>query len=113
MGALRGNRFLAAVAVSVLVLGTAAAQTSSVEESKRKIKSKVNPQYSELARSMHLSGKVKIELVIAPDGRVKSSRAIGGHPLLVQSCLDAVKDWRFEESREETTQIFEFEFKQQ
>jgi TonB family protein len=113
MGAFRGNRFLAAVAVSALVVGTAAAQTSSVEESKRKIKSKVNPQYSELARSMHLSGKVKIELVIAPDGRVKSSRAIGGHPLLVQACLDAVKDWRFEESREETTQIFEFEFKQQ
>jgi hypothetical protein len=33
--------------------------------------------------------------------------------LLVQSCLDVVKDWRFEEGKEETTQIIEFEFKQQ
>jgi TonB family protein len=113
MGASRGRRFLAAVAISFLVLGTASAQQSSIEDSKRKIKYKINPQYTELARKMSISGKVKIELVIAPDGHVKSSRAIGGHPLLVQSCLDAVKDWRFEEAREETTQIIEFDFKQQ
>jgi TonB family protein len=111
MGFLRGRRLFAAVAVSVLAVGAVAAQQSTVEDSKRKVKFKVNPQYSDLAKTMHLSGKVKIELTIAPDGRVKSSRAIGGHPLLVQSCLDAVKDWRFEEAREETTQIIEFDFK--
>jgi hypothetical protein len=43
---------------------------------------------------------------------VKSSRAVGGHPLLVQSCQEAVKDWRFEPGPEETTQIVEFDFKQ-
>jgi len=62
---------------------------------------------------MNLSGKVKIELVIAPDGHVKTARAVGGHPLLVQSCLDVVKDWKFEAAPEETTQIVEFEFKNQ
>ena len=61
---------------------------------------------------MSHSGKVKIELAIAADGHVKSSRAVGGHPLLVQSCLDAVKDWKFEAGPEETTQIIEFDFKQ-
>jgi TonB family protein len=111
MASSRGKWFLAAVAVSVLAMGAVAAQQSTIEDSKRKVKFKVNPQFSDLARTMHLSGKVKIELTIAPDGRVKSSRAIGGHPLLVQSCLDAVKDWRFEEAREETTQIIEFDFK--
>jgi TonB family protein len=101
------------------VLGTAALaaaivsaqQTSAGDESKRKIKFRTNPQFSELARRMNLSGRVKIEVVIAPDGRVKSSRAIGGHPILIQSCLDAVKDWKFEASLEETTQIIEFDFK--
>ncbi len=111
MASSRGRRLFAAVAVSVLAVGAVAAQQSTIEDSKRKVKFKVSPQYSDLARTMHLSGKVKIELTIAPDGRVKSSRAIGGHPLLVQSCLDAVKDWRFEETREETTQIIEFDFK--
>ena len=51
--------------------------------------------------------------MIAPDGRVRSARAIGGHPVLVQTCLDAVKDWKYEPAGEETTQIVEFEFKRQ
>jgi TonB family protein len=61
---------------------------------------------------MGLSGKVRIEVTIAPDGRVKSARALGGHPLLVQACLEAVKEWRYETAPEETTQVVEFEFKQ-
>jgi TonB family protein len=112
MDSVWGKRLLAAVAVAFLIAGMASGQTSSIEDSKRKIKFKTNPQYSDLARRMSLSGKVKIELVIAPDGHVKSSRAVGGHPLLVQSCIDAVKDWKFEPAPEETTQIIEFEFKQ-
>jgi TonB family protein len=112
MGALRGSRFLAAVGMMLLIAGLSWSQQSSVEDSKRRVKFKTNPQFSDLARRMNLSGKVKIELVIAPDGHVKSSRAVGGHPVLVQSCLDAVKDWKFESSPEETTQIIEFEFKQ-
>ena len=44
---------------------------------------------------MSVSGKVKIEVIITPDGHVKSTRVIGGHPLLVQSCQDAVKEWKF------------------
>jgi TonB family protein len=112
MGALRGSRFLAAMGIMLLIAGLSWSQQSSVEDSKRRVKFKTNPQFSDLARRMNLSGKVKIELVIAPDGHVKSSRAVGGHPVLVQSCLDAVKDWRFESSPEETTQIIEFEFKQ-
>jgi TonB family protein len=111
MGVSWGNKFVAAVGLSLLALAAASAQSSSIEDSKRKIKFKTNPQYSELARRMNLTGRVKIELVIAPDGHVKSSRAVGGHPLLVQSCLEAVKDWRFEPAPDETTQIIEFEFK--
>jgi len=91
----------------------ALAQQSSAEEGKRKIKTKVNPQLSDLARKMNVSGKVKIEVVIANDGHVKSSKAIGGHPLLVQACVDALRDWKFEAAPEETTQVIEFDFKAQ
>jgi len=59
---------------------------------------------------MNVNGKVKIEVVIAPDGRVKSTRVVGGHPLLVQTCQDALKEWKFVPASEETTQIVEFEF---
>jgi TonB family protein len=100
-----------ASAASGLLLGACAfAQTGSTDEGKRKVKSKVAPAYPELARRMNIAGKVKIEVVISPDGHVKSSRAIGGHPLLVQACQDAVKEWKFMPAPEESTQVVEFDF---
>jgi len=113
MGTSWGNRVIGVLMAMALTAGLAGAQASSIDDSKRKIKFKTNPQYTEIARRMSLAGKVKIELVIAPDGHVKTARPVGGHPVLVQSCLDAVKDWKFETSPEETTQMIEFEFKAQ
>jgi TonB family protein len=86
------------------------AQSGSTDESRRKVKTKTAPIYPELAKRMNVAGKVKIEVVITPDGRVKSTRVVGGHPLLVQACQDAVKEWKFVAAPEETTQVVEFEF---
>ncbi len=86
------------------------AQSGTTDESKRKVKTKTAPAYPELAKRMNVSGKVKIEVVITPDGHVKSTRVVGGHPLLVQACQDAVKEWKFVAAPEETTQVVEFEF---
>ena len=112
MRSMWGKRLILAAAAGLLAISVSTAQQATVEEGKRKVKSRTNPQYSDLARRMGLNGRVKIEIVIAPDGHVKSSRAVGGHPVLVQSCLDAVKDWKYEPAPEETTQIVEFDFKQ-
>jgi len=106
------RKILAAAAAGLLVLSLAGAQAVN-DEGKRKLKSKSVVTYPEIARRMSISGKVKIEVVIAPDGRVRNARAIGGHPILVQSCLEALKDWRYEPAGEETTQIVEFDFKGQ
>jgi TonB family protein len=92
------------------VLGASALAQSASEEGKRKVKTKVAPSYPQLARRMNVTGRVKIEVIITPDGRVKSTRAVGGHPLLVQACVDAVKEWKFVAAPEETTQVVEFEF---
>ncbi len=86
------------------------AQTGSTDESKRKVRTKTAPIYPDLAKRMNVGGKVKIEIVITPDGHVKSTRVVGGHPLLVQACQDAVKEWKFMPAPEETTQVVEFEF---
>lgn len=107
----RWLRAALATAAAIIYLGTLGfAQNSSTDEGKRKVKSRVAPVYPELAKRMNVVGKVKIEVVITPDGRVKSTRVVGGHPLLVQACQDAVRDWKFVPSSDETTQIVEFEF---
>ena len=103
---------LAVATTAALVFSGASgfAQSGSTDESKRKVKTKTAPLYPELARRMNVGGKVKIEVVITPEGRVKSTRVVGGHPLLVQACQDAVKEWKFVPAPEETTQVVEFEF---
>jgi TonB family protein len=101
---------VAATAALVFSGASGLAQSATTDETKRKIKTKTTPVYPELARRMNVSGKVKIEVVVTPDGRVKSTRVVGGHPLLVQACQDAVKEWKFVPAPEETTQVVEFEF---
>jgi TonB family protein len=104
------RKVLLGVALSSMLGTWALAQQSSSEEGKRKVKTKVAPAYPELAKRMNVTGRVKIEVIITPDGRVKSTRALGGHPLLVQSCVEAVKEWKFVPAPEETTQVVEFDF---
>jgi len=105
----RWTRFALSAGAAALLAYSCAAQANTAD-SKRLVKSKTTPVYPELARRMNVSGKVKIEVIITPDGHVRSSRVIGGHPLLVQTCQDAVKEWKFFPAPEETTQIIEFEF---
>ena len=76
----------------------------------RKVKSRVTPAYPEIARKMGLTGTVKIQLVVAPNGAVKETKVIGGHPILVTAAVDAVKKWRFETASAESTGTVEFRF---
>ena len=101
---------LTAATVSIFLGTVGFAQTGTTEEGKRKVKTRVAPVYPELAKRMNVTGKVKIEVIISPEGHVKSTRVLGGHPLLVQASQDAVKEWRFTPSNEETTQVVEFDF---
>jgi TonB family protein len=97
--------------VAVSLAGAAAfAQTDTTSEVGRKVKIKVAPTYPELARHMNIGGKVKLQVVISQDGRVTAATAIGGHPILVKACDEAVRKWKFQSAAEETTQIIEFEF---
>jgi TonB family protein len=80
------------------------------EEIVRRAKSKVQPMYPELARRMNISGIVKIEVVVAPNGSVKDARIVGGHPVLANAALDAARKWRFEPAASESSGVIDFEF---
>jgi outer membrane biosynthesis protein TonB len=57
-------------------------------ENHRKIMDRVVPVYPALARKMSISGSVKIEAVVAPNGTVKSAGILGGHPVLAQAARE-------------------------
>jgi TonB family protein len=84
-----------------------------MEELSRKAKTKVAPLYPDIARRMSITGTVKLSVVVAPNGTVKSSKPVGGHPVLVNAAMDAIKQWRFESGPTESTGIVEFRFQPQ
>jgi protein TonB len=56
---------------------------------------RVIPIYPPLARSMRISGTVKLQGIIAADGTVRELQVLSGHPLLVKAALDAVRQWTY------------------
>jgi TonB family protein len=106
----RWARIAASLLTFAIFASLSFSQTAATDEGKRKVKSKTAPVYPELARHMSVAGKVKIEVIITPDGHVRSTRVLGGHPLLVQACQDSLKEWKFFPAAEETTQIVECDF---
>jgi TonB family protein len=68
------------------------------------------PQYPALARSMNLYGTVKLEATVAPNGSVKAVDIKGGNPLLAQAAQFTVREWKWEKTERETTEIVEVRF---
>ena len=86
---LRSPRLLLAGGL-VLCVGSALAATTH-----RAIVSRVTPAYPELARRMHVTGKVVLLVSIDADGKVSSTKVESGHALLAPAAQDAVSHWRF------------------
>jgi TonB family protein len=84
--------------------------TTAPAQEGRKLISQPAPAYPEVAKHARLSGTVKVEVLIAPDGTVKNVRVIGGHPLFVDATLEALKKWKYAPSNAEVTAALEFNF---
>lgn len=98
------------LALAIAAAGMLPMPQASANEDGRKVVHRVTPVYPEVARRMRLSGQVRLEVVVAPDGKVKSVKTLGGHPLLVSAAEDAVKRWQFEPGSE-TKELRTFNFK--
>lgn len=105
-------RALQRFAVGLLISGCVALSAGPTwgQEIIRKLKSKTSPVYPDLARRMSITGVVRVQITVATNGSVKDAKLVGGHPVLANAALDAVKKWRYEASKEETTGIVEFRF---
>jgi TonB family protein len=106
-----GAGLLAALATTIVLPPVPAfAQEDAVS---RKIRVRVNPTYPEIARRMSITGRVKLAVVIAANGNVKETKVIGGHPILVNAAMDAVKRWKYEPSSNESSGTVEITFETQ
>ena len=111
---MRRSVLITTVALIAFTASLASPQNGSAgANSDRKVSSRVSPTYPELAKKMHIHGAVRVEAVVRPNGSVKSTRVLGGNPVLVDAALEAVAKWKFESAQSETTEVVQLVFEGQ
>jgi TonB family protein len=101
------TQVIRALVVAICLFSTCFA----AERSSRKLKTQEAPAYPELARKLHITGMVRLEVKVAADGKVKSVVVRGGNPVLADAAEKAVAKWRYMPGEEETLSV-EVNFKQ-
>jgi|ERR1700735_282452 TonB family protein len=99
-----------AIIAMTLAVSTQAQQSVSTSEAGRKIAIRLAPVYPQLAKNLHLQGTVKVEAVVRPNGTVKSTKVLGGNPVLADAAQQAIVKWKFEPAPEETTEVVQLTF---
>jgi protein TonB len=56
---------------------------------------KITPVYPPLAKQARIQGTVRFTAIIGKDGSIQNLQLVSGHPLLVPSAQDAVKQWLY------------------
>jgi len=103
-----GGRWIAVAMIAfltTLIPGNLSLAQQAQPETRRKAVQKIEPGYPAMAKTLKLSGTVKVAVKIAPNGKVVSAEALGGHPLFTQVAVDAVRLWRFEAAGQQTEEV--------
>jgi TonB family protein len=100
-----------ALGISVLLSPSPTmAQSSDQSPSERKVITRVEPEYPDALKRLYIGGVVRVEVLVAPNGVVKSTKLLGGSPILGQSTMKAVKQWRYAPAAAEEVLTVRLEF---
>src|ERR1700675_4217196 len=56
---------------------------------------RVQPSYPPIARLARIQGAVELRAIISKAGTIENLVAVSGHPMLVKSAIEAVRQWRY------------------
>ena len=56
---------------------------------------RVQPVYPPLARQARIQGSVELRAIISKTGTIENLVVVSGHPMLVKSAIEAVRQWRY------------------
>ncbi|HEY6350758.1 MAG TPA: energy transducer TonB [Candidatus Angelobacter sp.] len=68
----------------------------------RKIRTRIEPEYPELALKARISGTARVSLTVTAEGSVKDVKELGGSPILLAALVRAVKQWKYEPATKES-----------
>jgi TonB family protein len=99
-----------ALSLGVIVFYASFSLAQEQSETQRQIVNKVVPTYPDLARKMQMTGAVRVEAVVAPNGKVKFTQVVGGNPVLARAAVEAIEKWKWEPTPQETKELIELNF---
>jgi len=108
----RSSFWLTALAIlcSLLIPISGFSQSQPDGASKRRVVQRIAPAYPNLARTMALTGVVRVEVLVSPEGSAKTVGVKGGHPVLAQAVVNAVHNWKWETAAHESHEFVEVKF---
>jgi TonB family protein len=86
------------------------AQTQEQGARERKLIIRVEPEYPETLKRLYIGGVVRVELKVEPNGTVTSTKLLGGSPILGQSTMKAIKQWKYAPAASDETLTVKVEF---
>jgi periplasmic protein TonB len=90
MGGIIGNT---PVAVPKVATPTRVRVSAGVQQGN--LINQIKPAYPAIAKSARIQGAVVLQAEISKQGTIEHLQVISGHPMLVQSAVEAVKQWRY------------------
>jgi TonB family protein len=113
-GVSRGGRLLLTLSQLVItVLLSVVPFVAQIQEQstrERKLIARVEPEYPETLKRLYIGGVVRVEVEVSPNGVVKSTKLLGGSPILGQSTMKAIKQWRYAPAASNETLTVKVEF---
>ena len=87
--------FFTALFALVISASPQAQQSRVNDDSSRRIVNRVEPEYPETLKRLYIGGIVRLQVTVSASGRVESTELLGGSPILGQSAIKAVKQWKY------------------
>src|SRR5437660_520170 len=79
-------------------------------DAERRVVKRVEPEYPSTLKRLYIGGVVRVEVVVAPDGSTETMLLTGGNPILGQSAMKAIKQWKFAPASAKSTFIVPLTF---
>lgn len=99
----RWNRGWHQLESGLAAAGTSGEQKAPVrvaaDEIQKLLVHRVEPAYPPEAREQGLQGIIAVDIVVGPDGSVRSLKALNGPDVLARAATDALRWWKFEPYR--------------
>jgi len=108
------QEFGLALPMSLLLMGSLLAgvfgRVQMYAQDDRRVITRVEPEYPDALKKLYIGGVVRVEIQVSPNGTVKSAKLLGGSPILGQSMIKAVKQWKYAAGAAEQTLTVTYEF---